>query len=442
MNGHYRKLAGLGVVLAAASWLWTTDVQAKIAGLSGNTFNFTAKADFLSTGEGGVVLFWGLANGAGRAQYTAPTLILNQGEVVTINLTNLLPVPTSLVFPGQSNVAATGGTAGLLTNEAAAYAGSGGGDTVLYTFTASNPGTYIYHSGTSPELQIEMGLVGAIIVRPIGFSPAAPTAYGSADTAYTDEVLFLETEMDPRIHELVATRGVAALVATDYLSNYRPNYWFLNGRTAPDTMADAGVPYLPTQPYNCMPMMHPGDKLLVRGVSGGREMHPLHLHANHFRIVAKDGRLLQSAPGLVADLSTLEFTHAAAPGETFDATFEWTGEKLGWDIYGTGPAFPHDCTPDPSGFDVTTKEYCADHGKPFPVLLPTVDEVTFGKFWGGSPFLGATAEMPPGQGGLNPMGAYVYMWHSHQERDMVNFNVFPGGMMTMLMVVPPGMAIP
>jgi hypothetical protein len=433
------RFYGVAAVLAAALALFTgASAHARIDGISGaTTFALTAGSDYLMTGEGNYVRFWGLANGAGPVQYPSPTLILNQGDAVTINLTNNLAVPTSLVFPGQVGVMTAGGSAGLLTAEAAA---SGG--TVSYQFTASSPGTYIYHSGTSPELQVEMGIVGVIIVRPAGFDAAAPTAYGSADSSYTDEFLFLMTEMDPRIHDAVDQGGVAALAATDYLSDYRPNYWFFNGRNAPDTMLDAGVPWLPHQPYNCMPMMHPGDRLLVRGVGGGREQHPLHLHANHFRILARDAQLLQSTAGAVADLSKLEFTHASIPGSTFDATFDWTGEKLGWDIYGTGPGYEHDCTPDGAGYDAVTREWCGDHGKAFPVRLPTFDEVTIGDFYSGSPYLGDMALMPPDTGGFDPMSAYVYMWHSHQERDMVNYNVFPGGMMTMLMVVPPGTMIP
>jgi hypothetical protein len=301
---------------------------------------------------------------------------------------------------------------------------------------AERPGTFLYHSGTSPELQVEMGIVGAIIVRPIGFDPAMPTAYGSPDSSYTDEFLFLMTEMDPRIHELVDRSGPDALLATDYLSSYTPNYWFLNGRNAPDTMADANLPWFPNQPYNCMPMMHPGDRLLIRGIGGGREQHPLHLHGNHFRVIARDGELLQSAPGPVADLSMQIFTYASIPGRTFDATYEWTGEKLGWDVYGTGPGFEHHCHADASGFDPTTKEYCDDHLKEVPVALPGFDEVTVGDFYNGSPFLGNAYLMPPGTGGFNPDSGFVYMWHSHRERDMVNNNVFPGGMMTMLLIMP------
>ena len=30
------------------------------------------------------------------------------------------------------------------------------------------------------------------------------------------------------------------------------------------------------------------------------------------------------------------------------------------------------------------------------------------------------------------------MWHSHNEKEITNYDIFPGGMMTMLVVEPPG----
>ena len=34
------------------------------------------------------------------------------------------------------------------------------------------------------------------------------------------------------------------------------------------------------------------------------------------------------------------------------------------------------------------------------------------------------------------------MWHSHTEREMTNDDIFPGGMMTMMMVEHPSVQIP
>ncbi len=30
----------------------------------------------------------------------------------------------------------------------------------------------------------------------------------------------------------------------------------------------------------------------------------------------------------------------------------------------------------------------------------------------------------------------MYMWHSHNEKEIVNNNIFPGGMLTMVLVIP------
>lgn len=441
-----RTIPGTGLLTIALTAMllltFTANAGAVINGLTGTTFNLTAKVDHISTPIGGSLLIWGYANGAARAQYPGPTLIVNQGDTITVNLTNGLNVGmnVSIIFPGQENISASGGTAGLLTQEAA------DGATVSYSFTTTHAGTYLYQSGTSPELQVEMGLVGAIIVRPTGFNPAAPQAYEHADSAYDHEYLFLLSEMDPRIHETVEFFGVAALQATDFLSDYFPNYWFINGRNAPDTMFMAGAPWLPTQPYNCMPRMHPGERLLMRLIGAGRDQHPYHFHGNHASVIAKDGRLLRdpNADPLTtgADLSYKVFTIPSVPGETVDAIFEWTGKDLGWDIYGHDGTEPGICENPNDIYDPNTNEYCPDHGKPFPVTLPQNLDLAFGGFWSGSPFLGAAGVLPPGEGGLNPDAGYAYMWHSHNEKEMTNYDIFPGGMMTMLIIEPPGVPIP
>jgi hypothetical protein len=202
---------------------------------------------------------------------------------------------------------------------------------------------------------------------------------------------------------------------------YRASYWFINGRCAPDTMADKNALWLPHQPYNCMPMMHPGEKLLLRIVSAGRDLHPFHTHGNHMRVFARDGRIVTPEK---------RFTLTIPPGGTADAIFEWTGAGLGWDLYGHAP-----------GDALEPSESPADHGKPFPVILPDPGELTYGRFYSGSPFLGAHGYRPPGSAEPNHNAGYFYMWHSHKEKEMVNNDVFPGGMMTMLIIEHPSVPI-
>ena len=101
------------------------------------------------------------------------------------------------------------------------------------------PGTYMYHSGTQPALQVEMGLLGALIVRPSAADPLH-RAYTHAGSSFDREYLFLLTEMDPAIHDQVAVQVASGGPINVDTSAYHPVLWFINGRNAPDTM-------LPTQ---------------------------------------------------------------------------------------------------------------------------------------------------------------------------------------------------
>jgi FtsP/CotA-like multicopper oxidase with cupredoxin domain len=418
MNDILRKLlrplpAVLGVLLLALA----LPARAVVEGVSATTFNLTAKADYISSGDGNVHLMWGYANGAaGTMQYPGPTMIVPQGATVTVTLGNQLAVPVSIVFPGQ-NVSASGGNAGLITREAPP-AGS-----VTYTFVATEPGTYLYHSGTQQELQVEMGLIGALVVRPA----TAGRAYAHAGTAYDREYLFVLSEIDPAIHAQVESGQMAMVDNTTRHSTL----YFMNGRNGPDTLLDSFVPWLPTQPYNTLPRMHAGEKILLRIVNAGRELHPFHTHGNNTNMVARDGRVLESSPGAGPDLATSDFTIKTIPGETYDATFEWTGKGMGFDVYGHAPGDPMEPT-----------EYAPDHGKPLPVVLPNALDLTAGEYYSGSPFLGRIGVLPPGHPGLNTTGGYFHMFHSHTERELTNDDIFPGGMMTMVIIEPRAVAIP
>lgn len=397
-------------------------------GVAANAYTLTAKGGYISTADGNSVYFWGYAPGAGAApaQYPGTTMVVNQGVPVTVTLYNTLPVPVSLVFPGQK-VSTGGGAAGLLTQEAPAATVAGPGGPVTYTFTPSQPGTYLYQSGTRPDLQIEMGLVGALIVRPTGFDMNDMTtwkAYGHADSKFDGEYLFLLTEMDERIHDQVEVQVRKNQPIAVDTTKWWPVYWFINGRTGPDTLFPPKVSWLPSQPYDAMPMFHPGQNILMRVIGGGRDPHPFHHHGNHSRIIARDGRLLSSADGAGADLSHEVFTISTTPGGTIDSIYSWTGKGLGWDVYG------HTSAADP----LLPFEDPASHGKPFPVMLPPDQDLAFGQMYSGSPFLGAPAALPPGQGGFNPSGGFMFMWHSHSEKEIVNNNLFPGGMLTMALI--------
>ncbi len=445
-----RKQAGrlLGVLLVglALALPWApVRAQHDIRGITGPTFNLYAFPFNMNLPEGTSLYMWGFGDkdggagathaagsGYGLPQYPGPTLIVTENDTVTINLENFgVPQPVSIVVTGH-NVNSAGGSPGLVTDAASV------GESVTYTFTAPEPGTYIYHSldGANPGLHVEMGLLGVLIVRPLN---GGRTAYGAGtETDYVQEVLSLLTEVDPEIH-LQMERGHV----THFTNSERfARVWFINGRVFPDVFQGDFNNLFPHQPYESLALTHPGEKVLVRHVNAGQDSHPFHFHGENLRFVARDGRML-SSNGSIADLGRSDNTINSAPKQTVDAIWTWTSKKLGWDIYGHDTA--HSCNPDANGFGDASStypgEWCDDHGTAFPVTLPGAQDLTLGGWWSGSPFLGDTGDLPPGEGGLNPFGGYFLVWHSHAEKELTTFDIFPGGSLGTVVVLPPDLPI-
>jgi hypothetical protein len=405
----------LALVLAATLFL-TPAAFAATPGISGTgapgTFNLTAQDAYLNQPDGEAVYSWGYGCAApatflpagisgfcNTMQVPGPTLIVKEGSLVTITLTNNLPTAagnTSILFPGFTLTSTCPNSAanpqGLLACEAAP------GSTVTYTFTASAPGTHPYYSGTQGDLQIEMGLYGAVVVLPANvpancdagyhtLNHTAQTNWGETDfrlahaaydhpgSCYDREYLFQWAEMDSRIHrqaqaqvaaKVNCTAGTPGCSLDVQTEPYHPAYFLINGRSMPDLMDPNYASEYPHQPYNGNPHMHPGDLTLIRTIGQGRWEHPFHEHANHVRILARDANLVLSSnstpitysSGLTGDTGVsaqglaglLMFNTDTTPGEAFDGIFYFTGRGLNWDPFGHHPA---SSTPTTSALPIT-----------------------------------------------------------------------------------------
>ncbi|HKD98893.1 MAG TPA: multicopper oxidase domain-containing protein [Micromonosporaceae bacterium] len=372
---------------------------------NGPTFNLTANTGYVETPDGNSVLMWSYSPTGGHFQSPGPVMCVAQGQTVTVNLHNTLPEPVSVIFPGQEGVVASGGSAGMFTREAAT-----GGD-VSYTFTAGQPGTYIYESGSDPSKQIEMGLYGALVVRPSGTPDRAyPASYTQFDTGR--EFLLLLADIDPDLHYAVETGGTYDINA---LHN---RYFTINGRAFPDTIQDNGVSWLANQPYGALVRVKPYNATsnpmpaLIRMANVGALNHPFHPHGNHLIMVAQDGRLLQSPSG--SDASTQHFGDTIGAGQTEDFLFKWT---------------------DQDSWDATSN--------PFPSSVATPDwkNLTFkdnDTWFSGSPYLGTKGTLPTTVASQNVCGEWYFPWHSHALNEFSNFDEGFGGMGTLLRVDPLG----
>lgn len=412
-------LAAVGAVLAATALGSSAGAQAATSeGLlceTGNqgTFSLTASDGYVSTPDGNSIYMWGYGLSSGGFQLPGPVLCVTSGRTVTVVLHNDLPEATSILFPGQKAVTADGNPAqpqfddtGSLTSMVQPAVAAGG--SVTYTFTAGSPGTYLYSSGTDVTKQQEMGLFGALVVRPA----SSPTQVNDrADSAFNGghEYVFLLSELDPDVHLAVERQQPVDWTA------YNARYYMINGRSMPDTLAPNNASWLPNQPYGALVHIKPYDATTnplpaaIRYLNAGRVNFPFHPHGSDERVVNKDGQALQRADG--KDLSYLKYDIDVMPGQTVDTLMDWR---------------------DVEHWDATTN--------PVPTQLPVItDQLLVGTdtWFSESPYLGTQGAFPSNITVNNECGEYYHVAHSHALQQATNYGATFGGMMTVFRIDPP-----
>jgi hypothetical protein len=203
-----------------------------------------------------------------------PRLTVTDGTL-TINLTNTLTEPTSIVVTGLGMPTPLGptwndGTTGPRANldqrvrSFGLEAGANGG-TQSYTFTVGRPGSFVYHSGTLPQKQVYMGLYGALTQDAIAGTEAYP------GVAYDNEVILFYSDLDPAHNAAVVGGTLGTAIHYDarwFLVNGEP---YVDGVT-PDIEGVAA-----------------GERTLLRFFSTASETHVPVLQGLHMTIHAEDG---------------------------------------------------------------------------------------------------------------------------------------------------------
>jgi hypothetical protein len=263
-----------------------------------------------------------------------PTIVVASGSALSINLTNNLPVPTSLVVlgqlgggvgaptmmdspphPGQNNATfpasapinpPDAGNAFVPPAQAQRVRSFGTevapGSSAVLTWNNLRPGTYLYETGTMPSLQAPMGLYGVLVVTTSPADNVPGVAYPGV--SYDADATLLFSEMDPVQNAAVDAAAVAgANVNTRFDDpacsatspcypagvNYAPTYFMINGvyfdRTAPEKSAyEIGGSFLSS------------GKLLLRLVNAGSRTHVPSFVGLPVAIVGEDGNHVPGNP--------------------------------------------------------------------------------------------------------------------------------------------------
>jgi FtsP/CotA-like multicopper oxidase with cupredoxin domain len=284
-NRAYRRIPQVLALLTVAALAGGVTV----ASSANQTFDLCATTGTVALPGSSGVPIWGFvqkgtaadcSDVAGTATLPGPELRVDEGDAVTLNVTNALPGRTiSVEIPG------IGFDAG--PTDAAS------GSTVSRTFTAGAPGTYLYQSVGDGERQTAMGMYGALIVR----SATAGQAYDTFASAYDVEARLVLSAIDPAFN---------ADPDNFDMRNYRATYWLINGKAYPDTdIIHAGV----------------GQKLLLRYLNAGHDNTTMTLLGMDEHVIARDAHVLGNAFDAHAE--------TIAAGETEDVVATVPGGSSG-----------------------------------------------------------------------------------------------------------------
>ncbi len=246
---------------------------------------------------GASVAMWGYAEcgpaftGCGAVTVPGPALAVPAADAgLTVHLQNGLSEPTSIVIPGQTTVmtpvwfepSAPGTTylgsrpAGNVTARVRSFTHEApAGGTADYVWPGLRPGTYLYQSGTHPQVQVQMGLYGAL-TRNAADAAGALRAQAYSGVEYDQSVTVLYSEIDPALHAAVGSGSYGTATGPTSTFDYQPRYFLVNG--AP---YQAGAAPIAT--------VGGGQRILLRFLNAGLRTHVPMLLGQHLDLIAEDG---------------------------------------------------------------------------------------------------------------------------------------------------------
>jgi len=216
-------------------------------------------------------------------QIPGPRIRVTEGDHVRIHVTNHLPESTTVHWHGLSVPNQMDGPANI-TQQPIPPGGS-----YTYDFTAGPAGTFFYHTHDHADRQQALGLYGALII-----DPKDRRQEPQADLEYVVQ-----------LQEWLHREGLT--YPAMLMEGGMPNYFTINGKAYPATDTVK---------------MKVGQTIKLRFIgSNNNFVHPMHVHGGPFKVVARDGYILQ--PNAQFDADTINI----GPGQRYDVI--WTARRPG-----------------------------------------------------------------------------------------------------------------
>ncbi|PKW25473.1 multicopper oxidase [Phycicoccus duodecadis] len=283
-----------------------------------------------------------LAAQRGKAQISAPILVFDEEDEITLSLYNLGLSQRPDLFDGHTMhwhgftnaIPLFDGVPELSLSVPV-------GRRFDYFYKPHDAGTYMYHCHFEDVEHVQMGMTGMVWVRPKqnrtgvnGYPVGTKYAYNDGDgsTRYDREFGIILTELWSAAHY-----RDAHIQVSDW-TDFDASFWLMNGRAYPDTLApngansvarpDGGLQYRPDldtasgrlqyQPNSSHITCVPGERVLVRLANLGFQDHSLTCDEIDLTVVAEDASLLRNG-----DVTNYQTTNTVniGPGESRDLIF-------------------------------------------------------------------------------------------------------------------------
>jgi FtsP/CotA-like multicopper oxidase with cupredoxin domain len=295
----------------------------------------------------------------GKVQDSAPLLYFDELDSIQINLTNLgLQQRPDLVDSHTIHWHGFRNALPLFDGVPEMSISVPISSTFPYFYHPHDPGTYMYHCHFEDVEHVQMGMQGIIFVRPAqnktgnaagapvarynGGPASAPLGYAYNDgvalgdpesTAYDREYSLFLADWWAKSHY-----SDAHIQQVDW-SEYHADFFLMNGRSYPDTLAPngggtdmttgdliapAGHPELQYQPISSLIQCNAGDRVLLRFVNLGYTQASMRLAGIPMHVVGKDAtprRGLVNGVRTGSDTSYYVDTIYIGAGESYDAIF-------------------------------------------------------------------------------------------------------------------------
>ncbi len=291
-------------VLAALAGLAVTAAEAATINKS-----LTLRATTKTMSDGASVTFWGFTDTT-TAKIPGPQIEVGVGDTLNLSLSIQGAMGAMEMAPYNGHTIHLHGADVRTSEDGVPETGASVmGDTYTFTPTSSFAGSLMYHCHVHTVKHLEMGMYGALVVRPKNASGAFLNQItANAASAYDYVQTYLFSTVDPAYHTATGDSTVFA--------DYNPKYFMISGKEGKTTSA-------PAQTLAAAMNKKVALRLIgIHSVNGTFSVKDSAGNAKTFTVYTRDGRPLPT-PQVMSSLDI-------SPGQRADIVFTTSSTSGTW----------------------------------------------------------------------------------------------------------------